>query len=202
VLNANATERNPRHLALIAIPAVVRMATGPDRFWLFDEAVPVDPDAGSLDAFVSRVELTGEVPLLVHERARMLDRGALAAGAGPAASFPAEQALAVASVPAARRADVDIVEYGTRDLVLDVRADRSGWLLVTDRWARGWRATVGDTAVDVFGANFIFRAVRIPAGRSRVAFHFAPAFFPWLAWLSWAILAIIAAAAIRSRSLD
>jgi uncharacterized membrane protein YfhO len=130
----------------------------------------------------------------------MLDGGGLAAAGTRATSLSADGARAVADAYAVRRADVRVVEYDARDLVLDVCADRSGWLLVTDRWARGWTATVGGIAVDVFGANFIFRAVRVPEGASRVAFHFAPAFFPWLAWLSWAVLAITAVAAIRSRS--
>ena len=50
-------------------------------------------------------------------------------------------------------------EYSPNRLIFDVRAPADGWLLVTDRWASGWQATVNGREADVWLGNFIFRAV-------------------------------------------
>ena len=38
----------------------------------------------------------------------------------------------------------------------------------------GWEASVNDEEVEIFRANFLFRAVRVPVGRSVVDFRYQP----------------------------
>ena len=69
----------------------------------------------------------------------------------------------------------------------------SGWLLVTDRWAPGWRASVNAQSVPTLGANFIFRAVPVRRGENVVRFTYRPAGYPWLLVLSWLTLGVVVA---------
>ena len=49
-----------------------------------------------------------------------------------------------------------------------------GFLLLADQYADGWRATVNGMPSEILRANFVFRAVEVPAGTSRVEFVYAP----------------------------
>jgi hypothetical protein len=64
--------------------------------------------------------------------------------------------------PAANRFDVE------------VEGTSGGWLVMHEQWAPGWRATVDGEDVPLVRADHACRAVRIPAGSSRVETHFAP----------------------------
>ncbi len=66
---------------------------------------------------------------------------------------------------------------------------------MTDRWSPGWRATVNGRATPILGANNVFRAVAVEAGRKRRALHLRPWAWPWLLVTSWGLLAIAVASA-------
>lgn len=71
---------------------------------------------------------------------------------------------------------------------------RAGWILVTDRWARSWRATVDGAEVPVLGGDFLFRAVRVHAGVNHVRFRYEPSSYLLLTAISWSTLAVVAVA--------
>ncbi|MGQ0804982.1 MAG: YfhO family protein [Actinomycetota bacterium] len=60
------------------------------------------------------------------------------------------------------------------DVGLRVTSDEAGWLVLLDAWDPGWHATVDGHGADIERADFIFRAVRIPAGTSDVTFTYRP----------------------------
>lgn len=76
---------------------------------------------------------------------------------------------------AQRREDpTQITHYGANQLTIQVQASAPGYLVLSEAWYPGWRATVNGEAQavrQVFGA---LRAVEIPAGASTVKMHFAP----------------------------
>ncbi len=75
--------------------------------------------------------------------------------------------------------EVEWVADDPTDLRLRVRADRDAWLLLLDSWWPGWRATVDGAEVPIERADFLFRAVRVPAGGHEVRFVYDPPLVRW-----------------------
>jgi hypothetical protein len=59
-------------------------------------------------------------------------------------------------------------------LAIVVDAPTRGFLVLADQHYPGWRATVNDRPVPILRANYLFGAIEVPAGRSRIDFRFVP----------------------------
>ncbi|HZV00669.1 MAG TPA: hypothetical protein VFF73_28400 [Planctomycetota bacterium] len=71
------------------------------------------------------------------------------------------------------RAQLVFNHLGLHGFEVEVESLDEGWLVVREGYAPGWRASVnGGPEVPVTPADLVFRAVRVPAGRSRVAFRY------------------------------
>jgi hypothetical protein len=67
-----------------------------------------------------------------------------------------------------------IVRYTNTEVVIEVEAPASGYLVLNDVWHPWWRASVDGKAAEILKANVLFRAVAVPAGRHIVRFTFHP----------------------------
>ncbi|MCC7272952.1 MAG: hypothetical protein IT561_09800 [Alphaproteobacteria bacterium] len=76
--------------------------------------------------------------------------------------------------PGGPAGSVEILSYETDAVRIAVHALRPAWLVLNDRYHASWRAGIGGAEVPVRRANRLFRAVRVPAGDSEVAFTFEP----------------------------
>lgn len=85
--------------------------------------------------------------------------------------------------PSGFRGQATPPEEGTADIVVDdpervvvrVQAPRRGFLHLADQYFSGWRATVNGAPAPIMRADYLFRAVEVPAGESTVEFRYAPA---------------------------
>jgi hypothetical protein len=68
--------------------------------------------------------------------------------------------------------DAEII-HGT-DGRIEVRAQGPGWLIVSEGWDRGWRATLDGTPSAIVRVNQMAMAVSLPPGIHRVAFEYWP----------------------------
>ncbi|MFN8524736.1 MAG: YfhO family protein [Chloroflexota bacterium] len=68
-------------------------------------------------------------------------------------------------------------------VVLQVRAQTDGYVVVSDGWYPGWRAAIDGAEAPILKANVMFRAVWVPAGEHVIELRFVP----WSLWFGAAI---------------
>jgi len=107
-------------------------------------------------------------------------------------------ALLPASLPAGVQVQpdpqggVEWVERGTNAYRLRVRTDKPALLMVLDNYYPQWKATVDGQPVEVFRANYTFRAVPVGAGEHEVAFRYDPSNVRTPAVISAVLLIVLA----------
>ena len=90
--------------------------------------------------------------------------------------FPPSGFLGEVEPPAdSRAAAVEFLVDEPERVVLRVQAPARGFLHLADQYFPGWRATVDGNPTPILPANYLFRAVEVPAGESTVEFRYAPA---------------------------
>jgi hypothetical protein len=72
------------------------------------------------------------------------------------------------------QSSVSLKSRSTNTLEFDVTTNGDGFLFVGDTFYPGWRATVDDNDTPVLRANYLFRAVAVPAGTHTVRMIFDP----------------------------
>ncbi len=66
-----------------------------------------------------------------------------------------------------------VAKLGLHEFEVEVQAPAESWLVVREGYAPGWLASVNGAAeMPVVAADLVSRAVRVPAGASRVSFRY------------------------------
>jgi membrane protein YfhO len=137
---------------------------------------------------VVRAEDSGQALSFMRASAFNPKRAAVVENAGP--GFDAQPLGGVATV----------IEETRNRVAISTDSESGGMLVLSDNYYPGWRAQVDGVAVEIFKANVTMRAVRVPAGRHRVTFDFAPGVLKYSAYASVAALVLaLAALAIAAR---
>ena len=76
-------------------------------------------------------------------------------------------------------AAVVVEQYGSSEIRLKVTSSAPGYLVLSEVWYPGWRATVNGREATVLRANGALRAVAIPAGESTIEMRFVPNMWRW-----------------------
>jgi hypothetical protein len=87
---------------------------------------------------------------------------------------PAQQPVARQNVETNRSGSVRIVSYEPDDVRVEASLASPGYLLLLDTYFPGWHATVNGAAAPIYRADYNFRAVPLPAGKSTVIFSYRP----------------------------
>ncbi|MEL7061105.1 MAG: YfhO family protein [Acidobacteriota bacterium] len=187
---------NRLYLTWRADPNLIAIASGVDRFWFSPEAGIVEANRKRLARFARRVARDGAPPIVLHEndspRDAELEMAALR-------ERTRRQETILRELPTARRQPVEVLTYTPNLLRFAVTPEQDGWLLVTDRYAGGWRATIDGRDVPIHKAVFVFRAIEVQAGRQVVTMRYRPFLHPYLLVASWGTLLLVAGWAIVSR---
>ena len=73
--------------------------------------------------------------------------------------------------------EAKIVKYDFNRIELDVDTDKEAILWLSEIWYPAWKATVNGNKAKVYRVNYGFRAVTVPAGKSKVVFKFDSTLF-------------------------
>jgi hypothetical protein len=181
-------------------PVLISMSTGAERIWFATEVATVTPTDAYYRAFVSRSEAL-ETPILIIHPPREMDK---IRDRNLVTGKDQEEVKTIQNLPPAERLPIRLLRYTPNHLDFEVSCPRNGWLLITDRWAHGWSARVNRQPAEVFGGNFIFRALRVRTGLNDIEFSYRPAGWPILVVASWgglvAVLIIMPIITIYRRS--
>ncbi len=69
---------------------------------------------------------------------------------------------------------VDVEAYGLNSVLLSVDAPRRGLVFASESYFDGWTALVNGQPARILPADYAFRAVAVPAGKSRIEFRYWP----------------------------
>ncbi len=72
---------------------------------------------------------------------------------------------------------VEIEEYGLNHSDMDIISNQDQWLFFSDAYYPGWVARINGQKTKIYRANYAFRAIRVPAGHSKVAWNYEPILF-------------------------
>lgn len=76
-----------------------------------------------------------------------------------------------------QQSSVKIVGYGPNEIILEVDTPETGVLVLSEVYYPGWKAWVDNREVNVSRANFLFRAIELPAGSHRIRMLYDPPSF-------------------------
>jgi hypothetical protein len=84
------------------------------------------------------------------------------------------QSVVLAGAPLAEGERAEIVRYDPDHATVRIQAREPRYLVLTDSYYPGWRAWIDGREVEVERANYLFRAVRVPAGEHTVEWRYQP----------------------------
>ncbi len=139
--------------------------------------------------------------LLVYRSQVATDHGAAwqaihAPGFDPTEVVVLEQGEPLFTDPGDRERHISFARYGLNEVELAVRTPVSGYLVLSDVYYPGWRATVDGAPVEILRADYILRAVPLSPGEHTIQMTFAPwtwrvglavSFVTWLGLGIWAV---------------
>ena len=73
---------------------------------------------------------------------------------------------------------VEIVKYSANRIVLRAKLASDAWIMLTDTFYPGWKATIdGQAEASIIPANYVFRAIHVPQGLHEIILQFKPTYF-------------------------
>jgi hypothetical protein len=97
--------------------------------------------------------------------------------------LPRQSALLEADAPdellklAPTYTNARVFRINPNETMVQVTSSAPGLLILSDQFYPGWKATVNGQRTSILRANYLFRAVRVPKGRSVVRFSYEPLSF-------------------------
>jgi hypothetical protein len=93
-------------------------------------------------------------------------------------------ALPLANTGSATFVPARVSRHDHERVDVEVLAPQAGWLVLLDRYAPGWLCERDGEPVAILQANYLFRAVQVPAGLSRLVFRYHRPLHWWGAGIS------------------
>jgi hypothetical protein len=134
------------------------------RAWLAREGRRVDSPAKALEPLASTQPVNPREMALLDVDIDPADRSSIAARTDywspPAGESGSSEAAYSSPSP--------------EEVRVNIPSGAAGWLVVSDSFASGWRASIDGEPAPIVAAFAAFRAVRVPAGAGEVVFRYEP----------------------------
>lgn len=114
----------------------------------------------------------------------------------PQEGVPAAPHLPAA--PAAGPESARLIAVGPNSARVEVQASSEALLVLADQAFPGWHASVDGRPAPLYTADYVLRAVPVPAGRHTVSFDYRPASFRLGLYLSLLALSLLVATVVRA----
>jgi uncharacterized membrane protein YfhO len=101
--------------------------------------------------------------------------------------------------PGRHSASAAVESYRLNEIRITAETDAPGYLVLSEIWYPGWKATVDGADAPVLQADWCLRAVPLAAGRHEVVLEFSPSSFRAGAWISSLSLALAVAGIFYTR---
>jgi hypothetical protein len=82
------------------------------------------------------------------------------------------------------RGEAEVISYSPERILIEATTEREGFLVLCDTFYPGWKARVDGEPVPQMNADYLFRAVPVPAGSSVVELRYEPFSYRLGIWLS------------------
>ncbi len=70
--------------------------------------------------------------------------------------------------------ELSLISYAPERVVIRVRTEQPGFLVLKDAYYPGWQAQVNGAPVEIYPTNALFRGVPAPAGENEIIFSYRP----------------------------
>jgi hypothetical protein len=183
----HSTMKNRFHIGFADHPVLLNTGLGADRIWFSKDVTIAAPSNLAYSALVNRSEQLGAPVMVVHPPEQMARVSVISSPAVPDST----ELTSISHLAPAQEIPAQVLSYSPNELNIKVSCPADGWLLVTDRWAAGWRAKVNGMPADVFGGNLIFRAVRVRSGENTIHFYYPQHLYFVMILVSWTTLVAV-----------
>ena len=120
----------------------------------------------------------------------------------PVAYFTPDQQAIPINISKIGGDTVAISEDANNAISIMASSPDSSYLILTDTYYPGWKATIDGNPTQVLRCNYAMRAVLLPPGQHKIEMHFGPVSFRTGMWTSLATLFILTLTGIRSIRAD
>ena len=120
-------------------------------------------------------------------------------GFDPSQTALIEAPLTLNSQDADREASATIASLSATQMEVRTKSTRAGFLVTSDAYYPGWRASVDGRAVWLYRADYAIRGVLVPAGEHTVRFEYRPRSFFLGAGISLLSLLLLLGLAVRAK---
>jgi len=125
-------------------------------------------DGEAIEHLLGEPDLSNPDRLLVSARSPAVRRSS----SSPSARDASPDALTGALQ--APPSDVEILEDQPERMRVRARCERACLLVISDSWAPGWRCTVDGREAPILRANYLHRAIELPAGEHEIELVYVP----------------------------
>lgn len=95
---------------------------------------------------------------------------------------PSKLALSQSSEQVSNQYSIEYTTINSQTIDFKVNSQQPAWLVLSQSYYPGWKAYINGRETDIFAANYVLQAIKIPIGSHQISFKYQPFSFT-LGWI-------------------